>query len=98
MSVFISATTPLESKYGGPRIVVKYVPSPGEVIEVVYRSKKDLQIGDPVTLSPPGYEMPGIVVGTSAEEPRYQNIELCGGKVKNMGKGYYQVKVLEIPT
>lgn len=81
----------------GPRVAVKHVPETGEVV-TVYRQTRDLKLGDQVTVSPPGYDRPGIVIGTSANNPRYQNAKLCGGKETNMGEGYYQIKVMEVPN
>lgn len=85
-----------KSKYGGPRIAAKYVPKPGDVM-TLFRKERDLKPGDQVTISPPGYDMPGIVIGTSANDPRYQSVKLCGGKETNIGEGFYQIKVMEIP-
>ena len=76
--------------YGAPHVVVPHVPEPGDILRV-YTREKDLQIGHLLTISPPGYEMPGRVVKRYADDPYYWRPHANGGI------GWYDVEVLEKP-
>jgi hypothetical protein len=89
-------TAPAKVTFGGPRIAVRYVPCEGEEF-TVYREKMDLWVGEIVTISPPGWDMPGEVIHDYANDVHFHDQHLCGGKVINGGKGYYKIKVKDIP-
>jgi len=87
---------PARTPYGKPRFATRKVLCAGDLIKVFY-PPKNLRVGQKVTLSPPGYDRPGVVISTHADDPRYQNAELCGGYHKNTGEGFYIIEVQEIP-
>ncbi len=62
---------------------------------MVFVTSAELNLGDVVTLSPPGYDRPGRVVERYCDNPRFQNHELVGGKIVNTGRGWYDIEVID---
>jgi len=87
---------PARTPYGKPRVIADHVVQPGEIIKF-YHTRKNLQVGQNVTISPPGYDMPGVIVGTEADNARFQHAQICGKPERNVGEGFYFVRIMEIP-